>query len=448
MNDPCAPGYDPATGLYHLAFQWNPKSAAWADISWGHCVSRDTVHWSTGDSEKWKEMRPILTPSHTYDRKGIFTGCFVPEGLKGQQGILTVVYTSVSHSPIHYRLPYVRGNGAPQQLNVRAWRDPFVDTWPALSRSVGRNEGTKWGIISGSVEGEGPNVFLYEIGDRDLTKWTFVASLVKFPCGLPASSAWTGDIGKNWEVCNFLSHLSSSGHRDRVWLTMSAEGTQRWGLQTGGILAKDELVRTPRWSLWMAGRVEADVRGQPKVQHEYGGVLDHGCFYASNSFWDPVRERTIAWGKFVLPYQWKFRFDETAGWILEDDLPPALRDAQAWAGVISLPRELFVLRIPNIVGTLRTSIQEIGSFSAQENGTRGWEVETLGIRPIQEVESLRKMAKEMRVGQVRLGKGRNMVSLGLVEKTWEFQGDVGVWGKVAKVGLYMRHSEGRRSARC
>src|ERR1700753_547094 len=23
MNDPCAPGYDPRTGLYHLFFQWN-----------------------------------------------------------------------------------------------------------------------------------------------------------------------------------------------------------------------------------------------------------------------------------------------------------------------------------------------------------------------------------------------------------------------------------------
>src|SRR5271163_3457805 len=44
MNDPCAPGYDPSTGLYHLSFQWNPRrnkygKIVWGNIAWGHATS-------------------------------------------------------------------------------------------------------------------------------------------------------------------------------------------------------------------------------------------------------------------------------------------------------------------------------------------------------------------------------------------------------------------------
>lgn len=45
MNDPCAPGYDARTGLFHLFYQWNPYAAQWDKISWGHATSRDLVHW-------------------------------------------------------------------------------------------------------------------------------------------------------------------------------------------------------------------------------------------------------------------------------------------------------------------------------------------------------------------------------------------------------------------
>ena len=43
MNEPHAPLY--YNGMYHLFFQSNSIGTYWRNISWGHLVSEDTVHW-------------------------------------------------------------------------------------------------------------------------------------------------------------------------------------------------------------------------------------------------------------------------------------------------------------------------------------------------------------------------------------------------------------------
>lgn len=55
MNDPCAPGYDPKMGLYHLFYQWTPHSHQWNKIAWGHATSKDLLYW-THDSP---EVSPV-----------------------------------------------------------------------------------------------------------------------------------------------------------------------------------------------------------------------------------------------------------------------------------------------------------------------------------------------------------------------------------------------------
>jgi len=62
INDPNGLVYH--KGLYHLYFQYNPLDTEWDNMSWGHAVSEDLLHWEQRDT--------VLLP----DEDGmIFSGC-------------------------------------------------------------------------------------------------------------------------------------------------------------------------------------------------------------------------------------------------------------------------------------------------------------------------------------------------------------------------------------
>lgn len=62
MNDPNGLVYQ--NGLYHMYFQYNPFNTEWDNMSWGHAVSEDLLHW--------KQIDSVLFP----DEDGfIFSGC-------------------------------------------------------------------------------------------------------------------------------------------------------------------------------------------------------------------------------------------------------------------------------------------------------------------------------------------------------------------------------------
>lgn len=79
-------------GEYHLSFQYNPFGDKWGHMSWGHAVSRDTLHW---------QQLPVALP----EENGImiFTGSIVVDQRNtsgfctGGKPCLVAVYTG--HTP-------------------------------------------------------------------------------------------------------------------------------------------------------------------------------------------------------------------------------------------------------------------------------------------------------------------------------------------------------------
>lgn len=357
MNDPCAPGYDARTGLYHVNFQWNPKGNSWGNLSWGSAQSPDLVRWTASQT-------PSITPTLALDICGVFTGCALPNNITNSVTVssmeLTAFYTSAHKLPISYRIPYTRGSEQlavatssdsgrtwvripnniiltepPPGYDITSWRDPFVDSWEALDTLL--DDGKQWlyGTLSGGLRGQTPTVFLYRVDPINTTEWTFLCPLVELKLNF-SPSRWSGDFGVNWEVSNFLTLREEDGTQHQVLIT-SAEGTIED--PTGAGLSKDHR------QMWMCGALQKTETAQPKLKYRYGGTLDHGSFYAANGFWDPRSNRFM-----------------TMGWIFEEDLPQPLVERQGWSGCLSIPRTVTLKTWRGVVGALRSELSALSCF--------------------------------------------------------------------------------------
>ncbi|KNG85815.1 glycosyl hydrolase family protein [Aspergillus nomiae NRRL 13137] len=435
LNDPCGLGYDPATGLYHLSFQWNPKGNDWGNISWGHSVSPDLISWKTSPE-------PCLTPLAEYDSCGIFTGCLRSSDINGAAGALTYIYTSVRRLPLHYTLPYEvgseslsiavsRDNGVtwqrldsnpilpapPMGLNVTAWRDPYIGVWAAKRGEHDNNilpSPSLSGFLSGGIAGRTPTVFVYSVNPDDLREWKYAGPLVNVGLNF-RPSRWSGDLGVNWETTNWVVLTDHEG-TTKNFIIMGVEGC---------LVSERKQKRVSRSQLWMAVDPRPE---QPKCKpiealadYAFSGIFDHGCAYAANSFWDPVTSQYVVYC-----------------WITEDDLPDTIRHQQGWSGVISLPRVLKLTTLRNVTKTRCSNFSDVTSIEKEANGEGSFTIRTLGIEPDQRLKKLRRGAQSiMNVPLCDRQHWDNCVSL--TTSRWELKAEFAV-GKLCKlVGIEFEH---------
>lgn len=304
MNDPNGLVYH--DGEYHLFYQYNPNGNTWGDMSWGHAISTDLLHWT--------ELPPALPVEK--DAKGnitqmFFSGSVVVDhanasGL-GQPGkpAMVALYTAV--------LPNGRADlPAGTQAQSLAYSLDQGRSWaqhpanPVLTLPPGR-------YASEYRDFRDPKLFWYErekkwvmtlvlpnlhkalfYSSRDLLKWEYMSEFG------PA-----GAVGGIWE-CPDLIELPVDGDRAHSkWVLLMS-------LNPGG----------PAGGSGMQYFV-GDFDGNTFTSNDQFRWLDYGAdFYAGVTFNGPPDGRRLLVG-------WM------NNWLYGQQVPTS-----AWRSAQSVPREL------------------------------------------------------------------------------------------------------------
>ncbi len=218
INDPNGMVYD--NGEYHLFYQYNPYGSRWANMHWGHAVSKDMI--------SWEHLPFALTP----DSLGaIFSGSAVIDKSNTAgfgKGAMVAIYTSagrIQTQSVAYSLDSGRtftkykGNPVLSDLNYPDFRDPKVfwhnttNRW-IMALATGQtisfyysNNLKEWNKLSEFGEGIGAHGGVWECPDlfpltyNGETKWVlFVSINPGGPNGGSATQYFIGDFdGKTFK---------------------------------------------------------------------------------------------------------------------------------------------------------------------------------------------------------------------------------------------------------
>lgn len=246
-------------GEYHLFFQHNPKSIKWGNMTWGHAVSPDMVHW--------KQLKHAILP---YGGGTIFSGTAIIDHnnilgkQKGNTKTIIAVYT-YAKEPFYQTAAYSTDKGRsftllndgkaliPNQGFDKGERDPKI-FW--------HKESKKWVLVLWVKIGSDPS------GKREGTSAVELGK-VRF---------FTSKNFTDWEVASDF---------DREWVFECMDFVQ---------LSVDGDVKNKKWLIYDAsfeyeiGEFDGKTFTSDKIYHKG----DYGTnFYASQTFSNNPDERTI-----------------------------------------------------------------------------------------------------------------------------------------------------------
>ncbi|KAJ8626569.1 hypothetical protein MRB53_019876 [Persea americana] len=295
MNDPNGPLF--YKGWYHFFYQYNPHSAIWGNITWGHAVSRDLIHWL--------HLPPAMVPDQWYDINGVWTGSatFLPNGS------IVMLYTGSTHQHVQ-----VQNLAFPADPS-----DPLLLDWVKYSNNP----------ILLPPHGIGPKDF------RDpTTAWSAPDGTWRLAIGSKLNN--TG-ISLVYKTSDFLSYelldtILHAVHGTGMWECVDfypVSLTDDDGLDTSanGPGVKHVLKASlddDRHDYYAIGTYDAEKdMWRPDDAVEDVGIglrYDYGKFYASKTFFDQKKKRRVLWG-----------------WIGETDSERA-DIKKGWASVQAIPR--------------------------------------------------------------------------------------------------------------
>ena len=209
MNDPNGLVY--YDGEYHMFYQYNPEGSDWGNMSWGHAVSKDLVHW--------EELGVAIPHTSQY---GVFSG----------SAVIDTKNTS--------------GLGSPDNpAMVAVWTRSDVGGNQSQSLAYSTDKGRTWNLYNngdpvldiGSNEFRDPKVFWDEAAGR----WTMAVALseehkVSFYSS-PDLKNWThqsdfgpaGDASAVWECPDLFPMQTDGDPAKKRWvLTVNASATAQY----------------------------------------------------------------------------------------------------------------------------------------------------------------------------------------------------------------------------
>ncbi|XP_057249567.1 beta-fructofuranosidase, soluble isoenzyme I isoform X2 [Beta vulgaris subsp. vulgaris] len=283
-------------GFYHLFYQYNPDSAVWGNITWGHAISTDLIHW--------KYLPISMKPDQWYDINGVWTGSatILPDGK------IMMVYTGDTDKFVQVQnlaypanlsdpllLDWVKYPGnpvltPPEGIGAKDFRDPTT-AW------VGPDG--IWRLIIGSKTGTTGISLVYKT--KDFKTYELESNLH----AVPGTGMWecvdfypvsiTGQNGLD-------TSAYGSGMKHLLKASLDDNKQDHYALGT-----YDMTTQT-----WTPDNPDMDVG--------LGLRLDYGKYYASKTFFDQNKQRRILWG-------WVGETDTEA-----DDL------LKGWASLQTIPR--------------------------------------------------------------------------------------------------------------
>ena len=298
MNDPDGPLF--YKGWYHLFYQYNPDSAVWGNITWGHSVSRDLVHWL--------HLPLAFVPDHWYDANGVWTGSatFLPDDR------IVMVYTGSTTEAVQVQnLAYPADLDDPLLLNwlksdanpvllpppgigVKDFRDPTTAWYDAATEA--------WKLAIGSKDKNHTGICLI-YRTHDFITYELLPGVLH---SVPGTGMWECidfyPVSTDSEVGLDTSVPPGPSVRHVLKASLDDDKHDYYAIGTYDPVAEK----------WVPHDVEADVG--------IGWRYDYGKYYASKTFFDTAKRRRVLWG-------WTGETDSE-----QTDL------LKGWASVMTIPR--------------------------------------------------------------------------------------------------------------
>lgn len=190
MNDPNGMVYK--DGKWHLYYQWNPYGSKWQNMTWGHSVSEDLIHWES--------LPPAIAP----DALGaIFSGSAAVDhtGSAGfGEDAIVAMYTSAGHSQMQ---SIAHSNDGGTTFEVYPGNPVITMKTEARDPKIFFNKETgEWNMVLAHAL----NHEVLFFSSPDLKNWTRTDAFGK-----------VGATGGVWE-CPDLFELEVEGTGEKKWV--------------------------------------------------------------------------------------------------------------------------------------------------------------------------------------------------------------------------------------